>query len=110
MGICIDKMGIVGRIGSYHSRIEDTLPRFGVSGKPSVKLPAFIKAVAVRVLRSARTVRSAVRQTFAARVAAKASDGGGGGSSDPDGRQPHAETNIRKTRLIISAFTFGGEK
>lgn len=110
MSFCFDNMGIVGPIGGYPSRIECTLPCFGASRKPSVKLPAFIKAVAVRIQRTARTVRAAVRQTFAARVAAKASDGGGGGSSDPDGRQPHAETNISKTRLTIFAFMFGGWK
>lgn len=79
---------------------------------PAISLPLIVKAVASRVQRAARSVRSAVRQTFAARKAAKAADSGGG-SSDPDGRRPHTETNTRNTRntfSAVSAFLFGGAK
>ena len=76
---------------------------------PAISLPSIVKAVACRVQRAARAVRSAVRQTFAARKAAKAADSGGG-SSDPDGRRPHTETNTSNTPSPVSAFLFGGAK
>ena len=79
---------------------------------PAISLPSIVKTVAFRVQRAARAVRSAVRQTFAARKAAKSADSGGG-SSDPDGRRPHTETNTRNTCntfSAVSAFLFGGAK
>ena len=79
------------------------------SEKLAGKISSIIKAVAVRVKRAARSVGSAVRQTFAARKAAKAADSGGG-SSDPDGRRPLKETNTRNTFSAVSAFLFGGAK
>ena len=66
-------------------------------------------SIAGRIRRAARSARSSVRQTFAARKAAKAADSGGG-SSDPDGRRPHTETNTINTSLPVSAFLFGGAK
>lgn len=68
-----------------------------------------IKTFSARIQRAARSARSSVRQTFAARKAAKTADSGGG-SSDPDGRRPHTETNASKTRLTVSAFLLGGAK
>lgn len=62
-----------------------------------------------RSRRTARTARSAVRQTFASRKAAKSADSGGG-SSDPDGRRPHTETNTSNTHSHFFAFLFGGAK
>lgn len=61
-----------------------------------------------RVRRAARSVRSSVRQTFAARKAAKAADSGGG-SSDPDGRRPLNNPNTCNA-LPVSAFLTGGAK
>ena len=75
---------------------------------PSNSLPSIVKAVVFRVQRAARAVRSAVRQTFAARKAAKAADSGGG-SSDPDGRRPLNKPNTCNA-LPVSAFLTGGAK
>lgn len=62
------------------------------------------------VRRAARAARPAVRQTFAARAAAKAADSGG--SSDPDGRRPKtylvATSSI--TFLPVLALVHGGAK
>ena len=63
--------------------------------------------VAARIHRSTRSVRSAVRQTFSARKAAKST---GGGSSDPDGR-PRPSTcasRIARNTPAVSAFLLGG--
>lgn len=66
-------------------------------------------SMAVRTRSSSRSVRSAVRQTFSARKAAKAT---GGGSSDPDGRpRPSPSTCTSRTACStrsISAFLLGG--
>lgn len=71
-----------------------------------------LPAIAVRVKRTARSVGSAVRQTFTARKAAKSADSGGG-SSDPDGR-PHTEPSTFKLPTLnfspIFAFQLGGAK
>lgn len=75
----------------------------------TISLPSVVKAVAFRVQRAARAVRSAVRQSFASRIATKAADGGGG-DPDPDGRRPHTETYISNSHSPVSAFLFGGAK
>lgn len=71
-----------------------------------------LPTIAVRVKRAARSVGSAVRQTFTARKAAKSADSGGG-SSDPDGR-PQTESSIFALPVLtvspIFAFLFGGAK
>ena len=77
------------------------------SARRAVKMPIIVKRAFVRIQRAARSVRSAVRQTFAARKAAKSSDSGG----DPDGRprpqQSYTLKNPRNTRFS-TAFSFGG--
>ena len=81
---------------------------------PAIKLPAIAanRHSLSRVKRVARSARPAVRQTFAARKAAKSADSGGG-SSDPDGR-PHTELSIFKlfdlNFLPVFTFLFGGAK
>ena len=75
----------------------------------AMTLPSIVKAVSFRVQRAARAVRSAVRQTFAARKAAKASDSGGG-SSDPDGRRPPNKPNTCNPPSLVLAFQPGGAK
>lgn len=78
---------------------------------PAIKLPK-IEANRHSVIRSKRVVRStrpAVRQTFAARKAAKAADSGGG-SSDPDGRRPPNQQKPIRFTLPVFAFLFGGAK
>ena len=108
MNISANIIELLPLIDDYEDR-HSYLDLFTRAATSTVKLPANIKAVAVRVQRAARSVRSAVRQTFAARKAAKAADSGGG-SSDPDGRQPHTETNTSKTLSPVSSFLFGGAK
>ena len=73
----------------------------------SVLLPQIVKAISVVIRRAARSVRSAVRQTFAARKAAKTSDSGG----DPDGRpRPQQSYTLKNPRStpFSTAFSFGG--
>jgi hypothetical protein len=76
--------------------------------RQSMKVPTIISMAVVRVRRAARSARSAVRQTFAARKAAKSADGGGG---DPDGRprpqQSYTLKNPRNTSFP-AAFLLGG--
>lgn len=80
----------------------------------SVGLPAVAanRRASYRVKRAARAARPAVRQTFAARKAAKAADSGG--SSDPDGRRPQtyrvATTRNTSSASPVSAFLRGGAK
>lgn len=77
-------------------------------GKHLIRIPTLPKKVPPFLRGAARSARSSVRQTFAARKAAKSADGGGG-SSDPDGRRPKTYTfsNPRFT-LLVAAFRFGG--
>lgn len=66
--------------------------------------------VAARIHRSTRSVRSAVRQTFSARKAAKSGDSGGG-SSDSDGRPSACTPSLPqhpRHNLPFSPFLFGG--
>lgn len=81
---------------------------------PAIKLPVIAanRHSVSRVKRVARAARPAVRQTFAARKAAKAADSGGG-SSDPDGRRPQTYDVITRniySALPISPSVFGGAK
>lgn len=105
----INTHDLIAPIGEHWRSYIDEIHHI-LTATSAIKLPAaFIKAVAVRVQRAARSIRSSVRQTFATRKAAKTSDDGGG-SSDPDGRRPHTETNTSNTPLPVSAFLFGGAK
>ncbi len=112
MNVSANTIELVARIGEYDDRrsyLDYTLSILTSAATSAIKFPAIIKAFAVRIQRAARSVRSAVRQTFAARKAAKAADSGGG-SSDPDGRRPHTKPNTSKTRLTVSTFLIGGAK
>lgn len=112
MNISANTIELIAPIGEYEARrsyLDYTLSVLTGAATTAIKLPAIIKAFAVRIQRAARSVRSAVRKTFAARKAAKAADSGGG-SSDPDGRRPHTKPNTSKTRLTVSTFLIGGAK
>ncbi len=99
----------IGKYDSGSSYRDDMVKILCHREAPAISLPSIVKTIAFRVQRAARAVRSAVRQTFAARKAAKSADSGGG-SSDPDGRRPHKEANTRNTFYAVSAFLFGGAK
>lgn len=112
MTVSANTIELIAPLGEYDSRrsyLDFVASILCPREAPAISLPSIVKTVAFRVQRAARAVRSAVRQTFAARKAAKSADSGGG-SSDPDGRRPHTETNIRNTFSAVSAFLFGGAK
>ena len=102
----IESITPLGEHDTRRSYLDYVASIFSPRETPAISLPSIVKAVAFRVQRAARAVRSAVRQTFAARKAADS----GGGSSDPDGRRPHTETNTSNTPSPVSAFLFGGAK
>ena len=111
MTVSANTIEMIAPLSEYDAR-RSCLKSFDVLirplAAPAISLPPMVKPVAFRVQRAARAVRSAVRQTFAARKAAKAADSGGG-SSDPDGRRPLNSPPICNT-LSVSAFLTGGAK
>ena len=70
-----------------------------ISERSRVVIPV-VRKVSKRVQRAARAVRSSVRQSFAARTAAKAADGGGG-DPDPDGRKHHLTSTTSISRFDL---------
>lgn len=62
---------------------------------------------AVRIKRAARAVRSAVRQTFAAKKAAKA-DSGGSDGSDPEPRHRQHHLAVTLSFSAVSVLCLGG--
>ncbi len=81
--VCNNDLALVTPLGDYETRRNYLDYMFSVlpgAGKSTIKPPVIIKTIAARVQRAARSVRSSVRQTFAARKAAKAADDGGGES------------------------------
>lgn len=112
MSTCFSSSTPVTVKDHYESRMSllKALQPFRFESAPSMtRSNAFVKTIAIRVQRAARSVRSSVRQTFTARKAAKAADSGGG-SSDPDGRRPHTRAITSNTLSPASAFLLGGAK
>lgn len=102
-----------GASSSYLDRLAVLLGS-GREYSPCIKMPSIVgnRRVVIGVRTTARATRSTVRQTFAARKAAKAADSGG--SSDPEGRRPqtYKPRTTRSTQLVLPALAFpqGGAK
>ena len=92
---------------SQHALLEGILSILEREHCSGARQPLTLHSSSLRPNRSGRSRRSSVRQTFAARKAAKVSDSGGG-SSDPDRRQSPRKTS--SIYGIVFTALIGGEK